>query len=324
MSNDIINITVIESPSDDININVESALPDMVSVNITENPPDRVCVNITEPVIDNIVIKLSEGEIAGTALTLLTEHKNAYNHENIQLHINNTTNAHALSSLTEDTNHRLVTDDEKNIWNCISGVTGYTGSSSGMGWVAKNSTYEIVKNQGVLADTSTIAWTLTLPLNPNIGDVVGVSDSVGFFNTNNLTINRNGNLIHGLDEDLICNMNDVSFHLIYNGPIKGWKLDNYLSQGYSDSYYATILSFNNQIMTSWTSNDATVPSYPYRGTMILSNVTQSDKALVTPSISDIIKNELSSICETYDGGIYMYSKTGSDVTLDNILIIKNV
>jgi hypothetical protein len=92
---------------------------------------------------------------------------------------------------------------------------GAEGGSGGVTWIEKNESYTLAINEGVLADTTSDPLTITLPPTPSIGDTVGISDAKGNFNTNNLTIARNGSLIHGLEENLICNLNNISFNLVY-------------------------------------------------------------------------------------------------------------
>lgn len=106
-----------------------------------------------------------------------------------------------------------------------------TGGSGAVDWIAKSSAYTAENGDGILADTSGGAWTLTLPSSPSVGDVVGVSDSSGSFATNNLTIANNGSKIMGASENLVIDINDASFLLVYTGSTDGWKLDTYMPYG---------------------------------------------------------------------------------------------
>jgi hypothetical protein len=131
-----------------------------------------------------------------------------------------------------------------------SSVSAQTFTGDGIGlydlpirWVAKSGDYTIAVNEGALADTSGAAWILTLPGSPNDGDTIGIADATGSFETHNLTIARNGSLIHGYAEDLICNLNDVSFNLVYTGAVTGWKIETYLSQGYDPNLLSTYVPY---------------------------------------------------------------------------------
>jgi hypothetical protein len=78
-------------------------------------------------------------------------------------------------------------------------------------------TYTAGFSEGVLADTTSAAFTVTLPASPSSGSQVSISDSGGNFGINNLTVGRNGSTIGGLSEDLVLDINSVSVNLIYDG-----------------------------------------------------------------------------------------------------------
>jgi len=80
----------------------------------------------------------------------------------------------------------------------------------------------------VFANTNTSAWTLTLPASPSLGDRIIVVDVDENWDTNNLTIARNGSLINGLSEDLVCDSRccQDSITLVYTNSTYGWKLFN--------------------------------------------------------------------------------------------------
>lgn len=110
------------------------------------------------------------------------------------------------------------------------------GAGAGLTWIDKNANYTAVAGDGILADTSTIgAFQVTLPASPNDGDTIGIMDVLGTFETANLTLGRNGNLIMGLAEDFVCNVNNAAFSVVYTGADKGWKLFNYLQQGSTET-----------------------------------------------------------------------------------------
>jgi len=67
----------------------------------------------------------------------------------------------------------------------------------------------------VLADTTSAAFTVTLPASPANFDIVGFMDVKDSFDTNNVTVARNGNLIVGLDEDLTLDKKGLSMELMF-------------------------------------------------------------------------------------------------------------
>lgn len=79
-----------------------------------------------------------------------------------------------------------------------------------------STTYTAKPGEIIHADTSSGAFTLTLPAFPAQGDKVSFVDEADW-STNNLTIGRNSETIDGEAADLICNVGGVQFDLIYNG-----------------------------------------------------------------------------------------------------------
>ena len=100
-----------------------------------------------------------------------------------------------------------------------SGATAleYGDVSGGLEYVVKTANYTALDKQGVLADTSGGAFTVTLPATPAIGAQVVVADSGSSWGTNNLTVGRNGSTIGGLAENLICDITSASVQLVYDG-----------------------------------------------------------------------------------------------------------
>jgi hypothetical protein len=91
----------------------------------------------------------------------------------------------------------------------------------------KTANYTAVTNEKIAADTTSSAWTLTLPATPSNGDVVTVLDYAGTFDTNNLTIDRNGSNIESLAENMVCDVEDAAFTLVFVGSTIGWKVVPY-------------------------------------------------------------------------------------------------
>ena len=108
-----------------------------------------------------------------------------------------------------------------------SGVLSFVDNSGGTDWQAvKTGTYTAVAGQGVFANTTSGAWTLTLPASPSIGDEVSVIDYAGTFDTNNLTIGRNSQNIQGAAADLTVATERAGFTLAFTDGTQGWLLKN--------------------------------------------------------------------------------------------------
>ena len=89
-------------------------------------------------------------------------------------------------------------------------------SSGGVEYVAKTTTYTASANEGIIANTSGGAWTLTLPASPSAGDKVFVADGDDW-STNNLTVARNGSTIEGSAADFTMDYGGVNVGFIYDG-----------------------------------------------------------------------------------------------------------
>jgi hypothetical protein len=104
------------------------------------------------------------------------------------------------------------------------GPAGPTGPQPDINYTVVSSARTLEAADLIAADTSGGAFTLTLPLNPSNGDAVDIFDFSETFDTNPLTIARNGSRIESLEENLICNVEGAYFTLIYTGSTRGWQV----------------------------------------------------------------------------------------------------
>jgi hypothetical protein len=95
--------------------------------------------------------------------------------------------------------------------------SGNLAVSGGLEYSVKTANYTAVDKQGVLADTSGGAFTVTLPATPAAGAQVVIADAGASWGTNNLTVARNGSTIGGLAEDLVCDITGASVQFVYDG-----------------------------------------------------------------------------------------------------------
>ena len=108
-----------------------------------------------------------------------------------------------------------------------SGVLSWSTISGGASWQAvKTTTYTAAAGEGIFANTTGGAWTLTLPSSPSAGDFVSVIDYAGTFDTNNLTIARNGKKIQGSAADLTVGTERAGLTLVFVDDTQGWLLQN--------------------------------------------------------------------------------------------------
>ena len=83
-----------------------------------------------------------------------------------------------------------------------------------------------VSGTGYFANTTSAAFTITLPTSPSAGDIISIRDYAQTFATNNLTIGRNGQPIDGQTFDLVLNTNGAAVTLVYVDGTQGWKSVN--------------------------------------------------------------------------------------------------
>jgi hypothetical protein len=99
--------------------------------------------------------------------------------------------------------------------------------SGGESWqTVKTSGFTAVAGEGYFCNTTSAAFTATLPASPSLGDFITFIDYAGTFDTNNLTIARNGKNIQGAAEDLTVSIERSGFTLVFVDDTQGWLLKN--------------------------------------------------------------------------------------------------
>ena len=73
-------------------------------------------------------------------------------------------------------------------------------------------------------NTTSAAFSVTLPAAPAANDRIVINDYAGTFATNALTISHNGKNIMGLAEDMTINTNNTSLTLDYIDATEGWRI----------------------------------------------------------------------------------------------------
>jgi len=104
-------------------------------------------------------------------------------------------------------------------------ITFADASGGGTQWqTVKTSGFTAVAGEGYFCDTSSAAFTATLPATPTLGDEVTFVDYAGTFDTNNLTVGRNSENIQGSAADLTVSIERAGLTLVYSGATQGWLL----------------------------------------------------------------------------------------------------
>jgi len=105
------------------------------------------------------------------------------------------------------------------------GVGGGTGGGSSNNWQVVDSTpFQATADDALLADTSLIPITITLPENPNLHDIVTIVPLYPTYDVRPVTVESFGGLlpIAGVMEDLVINQLGYAVQLSYIDPTIGW------------------------------------------------------------------------------------------------------
>ena len=103
--------------------------------------------------------------------------------------------------------------------------TGF-GRTGTVDWqtTPKTATFTAVSGEGYFCNTTSAAFTVTLPSSATQGDEISIIDYAGTFDTNNLTVGRNSHNIQGSAADLTVSTERAGFTLVYVDSTQGWLL----------------------------------------------------------------------------------------------------
>ncbi len=114
------------------------------------------------------------------------------------------------TTVTEELDNKVDTDDFRLI-----GIT----------WSYENSNKTISSFEGVMADTVSGSFTITLPSSPSTGDIVGFTDLNSSWGDNSLIIDGNGNTLFG-DNTFEADVNNMTIYFIYSETDTNWTFAN--------------------------------------------------------------------------------------------------
>ena len=132
-------------------------------------------------------------------------------------------NTSATSTTVVDADRVVLNDNGTMVQVAVTDIKTYIGG--GTSWQAvKTSNFTAAAGQGVFCNTTSAAFTLTLPAG-TIGDEVSFLDYAGTFDTNNLTIAANGSeKIHGSTDNLTVSVERAANTLVFTDGTQGWLL----------------------------------------------------------------------------------------------------
>ena len=83
----------------------------------------------------------------------------------------------------------------------------------------------------------------------------------------------------------------------------------------------TSIKLSNTTVNNWES-DTTYADYPYKATISATGVKSTMVAEVVYDMADAESGNYASVCNTFDGGVYIYSKVNTEITIPTILVVK--
>jgi len=127
---------------------------------------------------------------------------------------------------TDGTNGQVLTTNG-------SGVLSFATPASGIAWQSsvKTSGFTATAGEGYFCNTTSSAFTVTLPATPTAGQQVAVVDYAGTFDTNALLISPNGNKIEGGTSSLQLSGEREGVLLVYIDSTQGWLATSGINEG---------------------------------------------------------------------------------------------
>jgi hypothetical protein len=105
----------------------------------------------------------------------------------------------------------------------VTGTFTVNGAAPGIAWQAVQTTgFTAVSGRAYPCNTTSAAFTVTLPASPSVGDQVFLADYAGTWATNNITVALNGNKMNGLTVDATLSVNRQTVNFTYIDSTQGW------------------------------------------------------------------------------------------------------
>ena len=103
-------------------------------------------------------------------------------------------------------------------------VTGIVNSVLSNDYIEVNATPHAAQfNKKLIVDTSSSSITINMPSSPTLGNEVKIIDGAGNAETNNIIVSSSDKIL-GSDSNLIIDVNEAAFGLVYYNATRGWIL----------------------------------------------------------------------------------------------------
>jgi hypothetical protein len=136
-------------------------------------------------------------------------------------------NANADNIITQTNSTTLTIGASGDTVTLAAGATssGFGATYNGaVNWdtTAKTTGFTAVSGVGYFCNTTSSAFTVTLPSSPSAGAIAAISDYANTFATNNITVGRNGSNIGGIAINGTLSTNGISITFVYVDSTQGW------------------------------------------------------------------------------------------------------
>lgn len=91
--------------------------------------------------------------------------------------------------------------------------------------------------------------------------------------------------------------------------------------GSADNNITTSIKLENKTVSNWVS-DSTYEDYPYRATITESSINAAMVAEVIYGLTEAESDNYAPVCQTFNGGVYIYSKVNTSIVIPTILVVK--
>lgn len=146
-----------------------------------------------------------------------------------------------------------------------------TSHSHGATWSVVTGDITAVANNSYILDSALGTFTVTLPASPSVDDTIRFIDA-GSASINNITIARNGSNINGSAENLIIDVGNAEFVMVYMNASDGWivagggTLVEFIADGIESYYDHGTISSTGTVTVNINSGTWQKITYPTTGT----------------------------------------------------------